>query len=638
MDGTLTVSHHQDAFPSIQWPVCDSHFKALIHLTPGANRLRVDFVSPKLPENTTSNPAHSSWLSLNMVPLTSTPPLDLVILLGRDSTATFDATTDRKQREGNGLEIAIRKFRTAAYLWQAFTGEQMYRHGFGRRCFRLEEEWSVGSLSYRDSDVCQMRNEAKVHVIRSSRTVAEIRNPDFAQQYDKAKRKGELFTIAMDAVRDYFRPNAGQKRYVSVLILDAHWDRSRGTILGHAALGGGGGDIQLAIFGSQALHSYPRCLEEVVSAFSDCTRTDTKFVADDCGESGSGWEAANIGIGAHMHETGHLFGCPHQEHGIMLRDYVTLNRTFTCREPYSTRTKSPGMKLCLPKDECTWHRLDCLRFRYHPCFRLPIDPVLHPDAGVQVWPLGTGNILLSAPSGITFIEIFVEGDDLCHHWEEYSHSMSSSTSLPTSSLSREVQLTESELRSRLPPDLQRKRIRLVVHSAGGSNYEVGDLTTFTSKTSIVRMSNGQNCYRGLKVGQGAQPGSQSQDVIFNFVIKQSKLLIQVKIYAGLAVDGLEFVYEDYTAQLFGKRGGHPGGHVFDLDTRRGEMIFGFYVRSGAWLDGIEVITTLGRRSGIFGNARGGEGTTMIPPRGYTIAGIQGSCGSWIDSFGLLISR
>lgn len=66
---------------------------------------------------------------------------------------------------------------------------------------------------------------------------------------------------------------------------------------------------------------------------------------------GSSWEAANIGMGAHLHETGHLFGCPHQESGVMLRDYVTLNRSFLTRESFSTRTKSKG-GLVLEKDEC----------------------------------------------------------------------------------------------------------------------------------------------------------------------------------------------------------------------------------------------------------------------------------------------
>ncbi len=191
----------------------------------------------------------------------------------------------------------------------------MHRNKFGRRTFRFEEDWVTGTSNYRDRENGGMRSEAKIHVVRCAKTVAELRDMDLAQQNPVAKRKNELFDIAMQAVQDYFRPLPGQKHYVSCLYLDAHWDTGANMITGHAALGGAGGDIKLAIFGSQALQSYPSSLEEVVPAFSDCTPTDTKYVANDCNESGSSWEAANIGIGAHMHETGHLFGCPHQENG-----------------------------------------------------------------------------------------------------------------------------------------------------------------------------------------------------------------------------------------------------------------------------------------------------------------------------------
>lgn len=232
-----------------------------------------------------------------MLPPQSAPPLQLVILLAKDSPATFDAVPARIEKEGNGLETAIKKFRMAAYLWQAFTAEQMYRNKLGRRVFRIEEEWVTGTANYRDREVGTMRSEAKIHIIRCSKTVAELRDLDLAQQNPTAKKSGELFTIASEAVKDYFKPVPGQKQYVSVLLLDSHWDKSSKTITGHAALGGGGGEVQLAIFGSQALQCYPSSIEEVVPVFSDCTPTDTNHVANDCNESGSVWEAANIGIG-----------------------------------------------------------------------------------------------------------------------------------------------------------------------------------------------------------------------------------------------------------------------------------------------------------------------------------------------------
>lgn len=620
LDGTLTVCHHQDNFPATSWPVSDSHFKALVHLTPGPNRLRFDFSSPKVPSNNSSLPAHCTWIKINFLPLINSPPLQLVILLGKDSSGTFDAVPERKQREGNGLETAIRKFRMAAYLWQAFTGEQMYRQGFGRRCFRFEEEWQTGSLTYRDKGVGQMRNEAKVHVIRSEKTVKELRDLDLAQQYDKATRKGGLYSIAMEAVKGYFKPGSCQKQYISLLLLDAHWDTNAKTITGHAALGGGSGEIQLAIFGSHALQSYPTSIEEVVPALSDCTRTNTDFVANDCNESGSNWEAANIGIGAHLHETGHLFGCPHQESGIMLRDYVRFNRTFLCREPYATRTKSPGIRLCLPQDECSWHRLDTLRFKYHPCFQLPTDAPLNPDESIQVWPADSGKAIVTAPTGIAFVEIISEDDDICRAWLEYSNGDVTSGGPP-----RQVVLMEDDLKNRLPADRKGKKIKVVVHSAGLGEHVIDDFSQLVkAKNYIVKLPNGQAGFKASKLGFSQQEGSQAQELILENAHMQRKLLTSIRVYHGFALDGVEFLYEDSTSQLFGKRTGQEGGSEFQLgnsrhlsgsevhancilDTRKGEILLGFYLRAGLWIDGLEILTSLGRRSGVYGNPRGGSG-------------------------------
>jgi hypothetical protein len=47
--------------------------------------------------------------------------------------------------------------------------------------------------------------------------------------------------------------------------------------------------------------------------------------------------------------------------------------------------------------------------------------------------------------------------------------------------------------------------------------------------------------------------------------------------------------------------------LITADTRRGETVLGFYVRAGLWIDGIEILTSSGRRSGVFGNATGGSG-------------------------------
>jgi hypothetical protein len=564
ISGTLTISRLDDGFPPTYWPVTDSHFKALVYLLPGANRIRLDFASPKLANSGSSNPIHASYLTVHMLPPINSPPLHLAIVLGRDSPGTYDAVPARIEREGNGLDTAIRKFRMAAYLWQAFTAEQMWRNKLGRRVFRFEEEWMTGTANQRDREYGTMRTEARVHVIRSDKTVAELRDLNRAQQNEKAADRGALYGIAADAVKQYFNPLPGQKLHVSVLLLDSHWDPRSKVITGHAALGGNAGDIHLAVFGSHCLQSYPTSFEEVVPAFSDCTPTDTNYVGNDCNDAGSSWEAANIGIGAHLHETGHLLGLPHQESGIMLRDYVTFNRSFLTREAFSTRTKSKG-GLVLQNDECTWHRLDCLRFRSHPCFRLPNDPVLNPDDSVHAWPVDGGNVMLTAATGISFIEVYAEKDDVCRTWIEYPSE--------NGSVQRHVSLTEQDLRNRLPENKRKGKMRLSVKSHGGGNLDIDDFNLLCSKESSFKLPGGlpggipgmgRTAYRGKKLGLSQMEGSRPHEVVFTSALRQDRVLSRIIFYHGFAVDGLEFVYDDDSRQLFGKRGGKEGGDFFDM--------------------------------------------------------------------------
>jgi hypothetical protein len=590
MEGNLTVHHDKDgqAFPPTNWPVSDSYFKALIYLSPGWNRIRFDFTSPALSHHSTgATPTmHSSYIMLNYLPLNSAPPLQLVILVGRDSSCTYDAVPQRIQNEGNDLSMAVRKFRMAAHLWQTFTAEQMYRQKFGRRCFRFEEEWQTGTLSIRDWETGTMKNETRIHVVRSDKTTAELQSLEYAQQHGPAAKKGDLYSIAADAVKKHFNIRPGQKQYVACLLLDSHWDPEAHTIRGHAALGGTGDDLGLAIFGSHALQSYPSSIEEVVPAFSDCTRTDTKYVANDCNESGSSWEAANIGIGAHLHEVGHLFGCPHQENGVMLRDYVRLNRTFLVREPYSTRTKSQGLSICRQEDECAWHRLDVLRFRHHPCFRLPSDESLPQDDSVQYFPVGNGSVICSAASGISFVEIRTPDDELCRQWLDFT-----TTDTRRSIMPRQITLAEADIRARLPEDKKKAKVSLTIFCGSSRSEKVEDLEDLLSKKNIVALPHVRQApkrdegltmnafnnvvglgksfdtrlgFRSKKLGHSQLEGSQPEELILESTHLQTKLLTSVKVYSGYALDGIEFCYEDGHSQLFGKRGGKPGGDEFFL--------------------------------------------------------------------------
>ena len=267
----------------------------------------------------------------------------------------------------------------------------------------------------------------------------------------------------------------------------------------------------------------------------------------------------------------------------MLRDYVTLHRTFLAKEPYSTRTKSQSLRICRQEDECAWHRLDVLRFRNHPCFRVPsYDQIMIQDDSIQFYPIGNGKILFSAATGISFIEIFTEGEELCKTWLEYINTEARNASMP-----RQVILTEADLRAKLPEDKKKKKLKLEVFSGSSRSLTIGDVSEVLSKSYIINlplkrqapkkdegltmntfdnvMGLGRSFetrlgFKSKKLGFSQMEGSEQQEIIFDSTNLQTKLMTSVKVYSGNSLDGIEFCYEDGHSQLFGTRGGKPGGN------------------------------------------------------------------------------
>jgi hypothetical protein len=149
-------------------------------------------------------------------------------------------------------------------------------------------------------------------------------------------------------------------------------------------------------------------------------------------------------------------------------------------------------------------------------------------------------------------------------------------------------------------------LKVEVFSAGGGSHLIEDFGLLSNqKVARVKMPGGRWGYRGSKLGYSQMEGSEPQEIILDSAYIQTKLLLSIKVYHGYAVDGLEFIYEDSTSQLFGKRGGAMSD--FALDTRKGELLFGFTLRAGLWIDGIQILTSLGRKSEWFGNPNGGSG-------------------------------
>lgn len=651
------VQAQHPQLPTLFYDVNNQFFKATVNLTPGENKFT--FV-------TDTN--LSQTLTCFYTPLLQNIPVHLCLLLARDSPGTFDSPKTQIQREGgNDLALAIKKLRVGARLMQAFTNEQMLRNGFGHRTFNFAEEWTMDTSFRQDT---RLRDTVKIHVIRSDKTVKELRDPNLAQQNPNGNNTGGLFGIAMEALRNYGGPFTAPEKPVqaAVLFLDTHWDPNQNLILAHAALGGGDSEIKLAIFGSHGLYSWPSCFEDVPQYFTDTTRISTKEVANDCNECSSHWECLTVTLGAFMHEIGHLLGCPHQESGVMLRDYVTLNRSFLTKEAFSVRTNSDGAQPPIyPREECTWHRLDSLRFLYHPSFTLPqdyYDPSFMRPGKLErftvppptLYPMGNNCAMLKSETGIYCIEIIC--GDLARAHIEYLPQ-----SLGGMGPQREILLSLDDMRSRIPPDHLSKHgndFKLKVHAVNSSDADFDNFPKVVNPEQIPMSKFGfSSNVTGIK---SMQLGDANRGSDFGIVAFDVRKVTAVRVYHGAALDGIRLYLksemskqppvvpprtyvgkitnalksvkiqqEGSSSVLFGKE---TNGYT-DLVLENGEYITGFNVRCGAWIDAIQLLTNYGKVSEMFGNKNGGGQGELIPPQGQYILGLYGRVGQWVDAIGIV---
>ncbi|PVU92247.1 hypothetical protein BB561_003952 [Smittium simulii] len=643
-NGVIMVIHPY--FPFMEYEIKSNYFKAIVELENGDNNIVFKYRSNK-------GLNIEQKLLIKMMPNLDKPPLQIAIVLGKDSTGMYDIDPEKIMPPKNWLNDAISRLRCAVYLWQAFTAEQMRRNGYGFRTFRLEEEYSPDTMTNRDKF---SRMNLKVHVLRSELTVSQIQDKERAQQWNpppgyERKIDDSQFDVASRAIDAYGGPLLGDRRYIAALSIDSHWSPDLKVALGHAALGGGSDSRKLGVFGSHLMYGWPSCIEEVVPFFNDTTQINTKFISDD-GNSGLGyWRSANVGMGAFLHEVGHLLTMPHSPSGIMSRGFDNFNRTFCVSEP-----KNQGP--IKPEDELGshWHKTDIIRLRYHPLFTLPGEKQPSIISAKPVFYLINNGLLVQSKDGISMIECYVN-DYVVRHAEFTLENLSQRKD------GRIVTFTPEERSMENPTSIiidlgywkkltsykESDNIKFEVTTKQQGLSQIDNVYDFIRKNTIT-MPNGLLQY--ATAIQGRIPDSdETHDAFFlpdseSFlnIPNGSKLSSLSKIrninahfnLNDYTISAIEFVTANGKSTFIGNTGSR-GSRVVRFNIPEDDGLQSIAIRSGYWVDGFEFKTRKGLSSGMIGG-NGGSLATITAPPGHIITGMRAYAGEWIDGLVVFYAR
>ncbi|KAI0061150.1 hypothetical protein BV25DRAFT_1900638 [Artomyces pyxidatus] len=589
-DATATpyLAVETPSFPTQTFPVSPTTgaWKALVHLQPGPQSLTFAFNGESTASTTLTNIAY--------MPLLHIPPLHLAVMVASDSPQRMDCPPEKAASPTHSdVEAAKKKMRTWAYMCQAYTAEEMRKNGFGRRSFRLDEEWAQDTLSISDEDPV-FRVTAKVHVVPTSLTTAQLRDPNMAQQNANAHNKDGLYNIFHNALRDYggpFQTYPGQEDgpVVAGHIIDSHYDSRKDLITAHAALGGTGGphgNLHLGMFGSHTHWAWPRFIEEMAPCLLDATRvTARSLVGNDNGQCGTFWETCCIGQGAALHEVGHAFGLPHQASGIMRRGYIDWNRSFVAKESYNVRRESPAAPSVPEEHENHWHLADLLHLATHPMFALPSDGPRTPPAPVSTRP-GRDAISVSSPAGIAHVS-----------WTRDDHVLKQEDLRAKKLTSLDFNL--EEVRNAFAPSASEEaaapapegKLSVTVTACDGAQKTIDDFWDYAT-SSFVPLP---GCDFIVKKKSVISGGPEAPWGVWSWAVLLSKLdstgkvvpAVKIQIQRGAWFDGVYVHYEDGTQQVTGAkthpngRGKSLGGNTTMFKLQPGEQITHACVSAGA---------------------------------------------------------
>ncbi|KAK7943329.1 uncharacterized protein PG986_012442 [Apiospora aurea] len=347
------------------WPVAagSNAFRCLLMLQPGPNA--ADFLLFHQ-----GRVCATASLTLNYRPLLQLPPLNLAIMVAKDSPLVIDCPPAKRgafTSAHSTLDAAISKLRMTAYMWQALLAEEFYSMDLGRRTFRLEEQWETDTTTLShlqcDSGETTAGSVAKVHVVRSDRTVAELRDPGVAQQNHHGHNRSSLYQYFEQALRSHGTPfTSCTHPVVAGLVLDSHFSVSQSLILAHAAMGQSNPTgLSLGIFGSHLTCSWPRFLEEIPACLTDMNPTGDAF-ANDHGQCPTMQAACCYGQGSFLTQVAHAFGASQDT------DFATASKAKIWRHRFIETSVGSSSR-----DLAGLSLRDALRLRMMDHFRVPFD-------------------------------------------------------------------------------------------------------------------------------------------------------------------------------------------------------------------------------------------------------------------------
>ena len=651
---SVADSSGQCSFPAQNWPVTNDQFKALVFLSPGKN-----VVSISQDRQIDRNDPQSIQRIVHYVPLLQTPPLHLAILVAKDSPLLIDCPPAKQGGISSAhasLDAAIAKLRMTAYMWQAFTADDMHSKGLGRRSFRLEEEWMADTVSQEFFNAANedalwsgaMRGSARVHIVPSEKTVAELREANVAQQNPNGRRKDDLHKYFTAALQNHGGPfTASARPVVAGLILDSHYSVQQDLILGHAALGSHKPeDISLGIFGSHLTYSWPRFVEEVTSCLLD-TKSPGTTVGNDNGECGTMWEACAIGQGAFLHEVGHAFGAPHTS-GIMARGYAQhWARNFLARTAYSSATKEAPVNTATNStiaektnsttiNNATWDIQDALSFKILPHFWLPYDC---PRPSCQeTGALPTISVL---DEDEDFPRILIRGSlggiarIRLNNVTKFEINMNPNTPDPDQHIRpiAERIYTLAELEDATTPP--RAPLSFEVLGMNGKVKNIPNMWRVLANRSYVKIPGTELRLLKRSVASGDEEDSHGMwewAVMLKKKGADGQLVsaTSIDLRVGCIFDGAVMTYADGSRVNLGKRDQrHYGGHASEMmQLRAGLDVFKVEIGTGGWggwgcLKGVRMHLTDGSAKGEL-NARADEGVVSLEPaEGDRVVGFFG---------------